>query len=448
MPAVPWVVSRPEHPRPVLQVPPAVPQHDCPDSPQVEHTLPDAFTTQETPEALQAVTPPQQGCPSAPHALHVPATPWAEVRPEQAKPVLQVPLFPVPQQDWPDSPQAAHTLPPADTAHERPLSHGVVPGQQASPAPPHAWQVPAPPSTRPTHPRPLWQLLPAQQAWPLAPQSSHVAAAPRPGLLHPSPALEVLFAQHASPEPPHALHTRAPPSTAEQISEAWHWLVAAPWQHASPEVPQATQVLFVHRAPLAVQNCAAPPKPPLSTPPPQQASPTPPHGVPVAVLVHEPVLDEQVPVTPVALHACPAATQVRVAAPPPSGAMGMQQPFALQAFPAQQGSPGAPQAGAVLEPPAPPLPIFASPWPPVPTLASARPPVPTLPPAPPLPPPPAPPWPAPPIPPEPLPPSADAPAPPVPEGVLLLLPHPENKRVSTPTIALAPASENIEVEHE
>jgi len=60
-----------------------------------------------------------------------------------------------------------------------------------------------------------------------------------------------------------------------------------------------------------------------------------PQGVPVLVLVHEPLL-EQVPLVPVAVQAWPTPMQVRVAIALASVTMGRQQPL-LHAFPAQQG---------------------------------------------------------------------------------------------------------------
>ncbi len=78
-------------------------------------------------------------------------------------------------------------------------------------------------------------------------------------------------------------------------------------------MPHATQLPFEHVLPEAVQDCAAG-RPP-SVAPPQQAWPMPPHGVLVTGLVHEPV-DEQVPLTPVPVHASPTPTHVREAPPP------------------------------------------------------------------------------------------------------------------------------------
>jgi hypothetical protein len=127
----------------------------------------------------------------------------------QADPALQVPLLPVPQQGCPKPPQAAHTLPPAETVHETPLSQPPpAPGQQAWPAPPHALQMPPPASASVKQPKPLWQLLPAQQGVPLAPQLSQVATLFRPpGLLQPRPALHVSLAQQGWVEPPQGRQT-------------------------------------------------------------------------------------------------------------------------------------------------------------------------------------------------------------------------------------------------
>ena len=67
----------------------------------------------------------------------------------------------------------------------------------------------------------------------------------------------------------------------------------------------------------------------------------------------------QVPETPVPVQALPAPTQTRTV-PPPSAAVGMQQPPPLQVFPPQQGWPDAPHVNEPLPPfpppPAPPLP--------------------------------------------------------------------------------------------
>lgn len=270
--------------------------------------------------------------------------------------------------------------------------------------------------------------------------------------LQPRPVLQLLPEQQGAPVLPQAVQIWVPPSTAEQISDAWHWFVAVPWQHSAPELPQATQVLFEQREPLAVQKVVPPPgPPPPSAAPPQHASPMPPQGCPVVVLVHEPVLAEQVPLAPFAVHAWPTPTQVRVAAPPESGVIGMQQPLALQTLPAQQGCPGSPHAGAVLPPVPPPPP----PAPPVLMLASLRPPEPMLaspalvPPAPtpPAPPPPAPPLTVPPIPPEAAPPAPPlAVEPPVPLGPGLSLPQPASSNASTETNAPAPIQENCRFE--
>ena len=192
----------------------------------------------------------------------------------------------------------------------------------------------------------------------------------------------------------------------------------------------------MQREPPAVQKAPAPPPP--SPVPPQQTSPMPPQGWPVVVLVHEPVLAEQVPLVPAAVHAWPTPTQVRVAAPPESDVSGTQQPLLLHSLPAQQGCPGSPQAAEVL-PPVPPPPA-----PPVPTLAS-RPPEPILASGalvPPAPPPPAPPLALPPLPPAAAPPAPPpepplAVAPPVPLGFDVLSPQPASSKASAETNAPA-----------
>jgi hypothetical protein len=257
-------------------------------------------------------------------------------------------------------------------------------------------------------PSPLWQLLPPQQACPTAPQVSQVPA-PAPGSLQPRPVLQVLFAQQVCPEPPHGLQIAAPPSTFVHVSDAWHWLAAPPWQQAAPEVPHTMQVPAVQRVPLAVQNCAAPPPPPSL--PPQQAWSTPPQGAPV-VLVHDPA--EQVPLTPLALHAWFAPTHMRVVPPPASVPSGMQHPFAVHVLPAQQGWPGVPQAATVDVPPAPPDPS-----------TPPAPPKPRTPPAPPR-------LATPPVPPM-IPPLPPSPAPSLPPLGKLLLLQPARSRTASPT---------------
>jgi hypothetical protein len=81
----------------------------------------------------------------------------------------------------------------------------------------------------------------------------------------------------------------------------------------------------------------------------------PPQGCPP--FSHAPAV--QVPETPVPVQALPAPTQTRTV-PPPSAAVGTQQPPPLQVFPPQQGWPDAPHVNEPLPPlpppPAPPLP--------------------------------------------------------------------------------------------
>jgi hypothetical protein len=63
---------------------------------------------------------------------------------------LQVPALLLPQQTWFAPPHAAaHLSPVADSTQVRPVVHSVAPGQHACPLPPHAEQVPPPPSTSP-----------------------------------------------------------------------------------------------------------------------------------------------------------------------------------------------------------------------------------------------------------------------------------------------------------
>ena len=78
-----------------------------------------------------------------------------------------------------------------------------------------------------------------------------------------------------------------------------------------------------------MQVPALAPKPPPSVPP-QHGCPMPPQ------LPQEPA--EHVPLTPVPVHSCPAATHMRVVPPKAASVvMGMQQPLALQELPVQQG---------------------------------------------------------------------------------------------------------------
>jgi hypothetical protein len=381
VPGAPVVRSRPEHRNPALQVPEVpVPQHDCPDPPQVPQTLPDAEVRHEP--VVHGVAPVQQGWPSPPQAPQVPVIPCATFRPAQTNPVLQVPVFPEPQHDFPDAPQselAAQTLPSLESMHESSVSQVADPprvlGQQGLPAPPQALQVP-PPRTPPStlvvkQPSPLWQLLPEQQAAPSAPQLSQVPAL-APVTLQPRPVLQVLPEQHGWPEPPQAVQVCAPPEVA-QTREARH---CCPEQHGAPSAPQATQFPFVQRAPEAVQVPAPPPPKPASAPAPQQGWPMPPQASP-PVLVHELVAAEQVPLMPLPVHACPAATHTRVVPVPPL-VVETQQPLALQALAVQQGCPGSPQAVPELPPGRLELPTMLElpPFPPLPVLAVVPPPLP------------------------------------------------------------------------
>jgi len=165
----------------------------------VPHWSP-AVATIHASGAVHAVTPPsigkpivaQQGWPVPPQVAHIPGAPCPTLRPAHPKPELHVPP-PMPQQLWPDPPQARQTLPDAEMLQLSPVPHGVIPPvQHGWPSPPHAAQLPPPPSTWPEQEFPLWQVPPPQQAPPAAPQVVHVPADPSPpGRSHPSPALHV-----------------------------------------------------------------------------------------------------------------------------------------------------------------------------------------------------------------------------------------------------------------
>lgn len=393
-----------------------MPQHAWSAPPQVPHTLPDAITTQEP--LVHWVAAAQQGSPSPPQVEQVPALPSATERPVQPRPVSQVPVAPVPQHASPEPPQVSvHTLPEAPRAQERPLPQvppPKPPGQQGCPEAPQALHVPVSLPFSVMQPRPLWQLLPPQQAAPLAPQLSQVPVEPHPfGASQPRPALQALLAQQGSPELPQRAQVRAPSSVEVHASESWQGLVPKPGQHSAPAVPQAMHVPFEHPLPEAEQNSFAGPNP-ASVPVPQQAWPTLPQGSPVLVLVHEPA--EQVPLTPVAVQASPAPTQVRVVGPPPPAASGMQHPSALHTLPAQQGSPGSPQLVEV-----PPLPPAADVFPPPAPPDAWIPPAPAAPPLP--------------LPPVVLPPDAWPPLPPAPLELELLL-QPTNSSAANPAAAI------------
>jgi len=107
MPGVPWPRLRPLQANPVLHVPLLpVPQHGWPSAPHVPHWSP-AVATMHASAPVHAVTPPsiggpvtaQQGWPLPPQVVHIPGVPCPELRPAQARPVLHVPLPPVPQHD-------------------------------------------------------------------------------------------------------------------------------------------------------------------------------------------------------------------------------------------------------------------------------------------------------------------------------------------------------------
>jgi hypothetical protein len=162
----------------------------------------------------------QQGCPVPPQVAHMPGMPMPLLRPAQARPAVQVPLLPVPQQGWPGPPQVPHLSSPGAEMQLIPVGQAFGPAQHSCPAAPHALQLPAPPSAWPPQARPVWQLFPGQHACPLAPQISQVAGVLFPGgLLQPSPLLQVLLGQHGCPAPPQALQTLPPVATARHSSD-------------------------------------------------------------------------------------------------------------------------------------------------------------------------------------------------------------------------------------
>lgn len=69
----------------------------------------------------------------------VPGVPLVRLRPEQASPVVHVPVPPVPQHDCPEPPQVAQTLPEAASTHSCGDVHAVTP-LSAAPGPPPVGQ--------------------------------------------------------------------------------------------------------------------------------------------------------------------------------------------------------------------------------------------------------------------------------------------------------------------
>jgi hypothetical protein len=131
----------------------------------------------------------QQSCPAPPHAAHIPGMPMPALRPPQARPgVGHEPVLPVPQQGWPAAPHAPHWAPVADSWHDMPVMHAVMPAsappeptvQQGCPAPPHVPHIPGVPALaiRIAQPRPGMHEPPPpfpQQTCPDAPQAAHLS---------------------------------------------------------------------------------------------------------------------------------------------------------------------------------------------------------------------------------------------------------------------------------
>lgn len=137
-------------------------QHDSPICPHVEQPPAMHVVLRVSQQAPVHVFPAQQGCPTPPHAMHVPVT------------------------------------------HEKPVAH-TLPEQHASPDPPHVQLPPVqvfpllhvpPAATQPVvsqHPPPL-QVLPEQHANPEAPQAWHEPPAQTlPEAAHAAPLLTHLL---------------------------------------------------------------------------------------------------------------------------------------------------------------------------------------------------------------------------------------------------------------
>jgi hypothetical protein len=204
---------------------------------------------------------PQQTSPVWPHDVHVlPAPHWAPAAQDDPA-----------QQGWPAPPQATHRLP----LHRRLAPVQPPLAQQGCPVPPHATHWFPPPHTAPEP-----QDDPAQQGWPAPP---HVV---QPDGVQALPAVHALDAQQGWVLPPHA--TQWLPEQASAAS-----LQRLPGQHRSPRVPQATHWLPaqtlspLHRvpqqgwpaAPQATHWLALLHRAPVPQLEPQQACPTPPHGL-------------------------------------------------------------------------------------------------------------------------------------------------------------------------
>jgi hypothetical protein len=188
----------------------------------------------------------------------------------------------------------------------------LAPGQQRSPSPPQARQVPAPPPPH-TEKGAVQPTSPEQHGWPILPQ----APAAQPPAVHWVPFEQFCPAATHSETLPGARPSQHPPASHALPSQqgwpappqAWHWFVS--WLQARP---------------AAVQKFAA-------APPMQQGWPTPPHGVPPCPPVEQ--LDPVALQTPSApLHGMSAATH-----PLPE-----QQPFEAQLFFSQHGCAVPPQA--------------------------------------------------------------------------------------------------------
>lgn len=205
-------------------------QQTWPAPPQASQTLPPPPPLQMVLAAVQTRLA-QHGCPAdEPHDAQVPWLHWVlgvvqllfaqHIRPAAPQVVPQAPAVQVPPMFG-----QVEAAPVQMLFTQQPPPPHLVPGQQASPGPPHETHVP------PTQPVPVAeQVRPGQQAWPAAPQIAQKLLVRKtkhwdPGALH------IRLAQHGWLVPPQALHTL---KTLQDVPDA---LQTPPAQHACPAPP-------------------------------------------------------------------------------------------------------------------------------------------------------------------------------------------------------------------
>jgi hypothetical protein len=199
----------------------------------------------------------QQGWPTPPQVAHIPGIPIPFIRPVQAKPAVQVPLLPVPQQACPSPPQVPHWLPAADTMQARSVMQAVTApasapppppmvGQQGCPVPPQAAHIPGIPIPfiRPVQAKPAVQvpLLPVpQHGCPTPPQAPHwspVAEIKQDKAVPHSAAAPAAVEQQGCPLPPHIVHIPGVPCAVSRPAHS----TLAPVHEPSVSAPQQTCV--------------------------------------------------------------------------------------------------------------------------------------------------------------------------------------------------------------